>query len=171
MKAKRGEQPKELAKAVELLEQGTMKITGDPSYIKGIVTRELLTYACMTYNLDWLIIENDTDQPYLTSDNPVAMSFSGRHGDPVTRLLPVTPKLCLSVVYRRRPPPGRLTPEAVRRIMNTPPLGVVTGAKAKPVAVREINRLVVQCAEELVFSSREDDGARELTKKYGRYPR
>ncbi len=168
MKEKHGTADEELDKAVESLKRGDIALSTNPDYIKAIITRHLLVYACLTYNLDWLIMENDTDQPYLTSDNPVAMAFSGRHGDPVTRILPVTPKLCLSVTYDSREA-NQFDLRDVPRILKTPPRGAITRAKAKPVALREVNRLIVQCAEDFVFSSREDDGARKLTEKYAKF--
>jgi hypothetical protein len=63
----------------------------------------------------------------------------------------------------------RLTPADVERVITSPPKGRIYHAKARPQGVRETNKLIVQCAEELVFSSGDDPGIRELTRKYARY--
>lgn len=167
MKAKHGGGDKELMEAARMLERGELKITIDADYIKAKITRLLVDFACVAYSADWLVVQNKTDQPYFASDNPVAMSFSGRHGDPVTRILPITPQLCLSIRFDAvSTHPRRLTPEDVKKILQSPPQGQITRAQAKPVGVRLANKLVVQCAEELVFSSRKDEAAVELAKKY-----
>lgn len=49
------------------------------------------------------------------------------------------------------------------------PQGVIQPATIPPRGVRRINRAVVQCAEELVFSSRELASVEALIKKYARY--
>lgn len=150
-----------------MLERGEIEITIDSDYIKAKITRLLIDFACVAYNADWLLVENKTDQPYFASDNPVAMSFSGRHGDPVTRILPITPQLCLSIRFDASSiQPRRLTPEDVKTILQALPQGQITRAEAKPAGVRLANKLVVQCAEELVISSRKDEAAAELAKKY-----
>jgi len=168
MAEKHGRGDQLLKEGIDLLDKGHLKIEIDPSYIKAQVTRSLMNYACMMYNLDWTIVGNDTEQPFVTSDNPVAMAYSGQPGDPMTRFLPITPRLCLSVRMRGESV-ARLTPEDVRKIMSAPPRGRVYRADARPVGVTESNKLIVQCAEELVFSSMADTGIRELTKKYAGY--
>jgi len=169
MKKKHGVKDEMLAEGLAMIERGAMSLEVDPDHVKALLTRQLLTHACITYNLDWWVVENETDQPFLTSDNPVAMLYSGRPADPVTRILPITPRLCLSVTYDPITA-TRFSLKDVPRVLKSPPAGRITRAKARPVSVRTANRLVAQCAENLVFSSRpEDEGAADLVKKYGRY--
>lgn len=168
MNEKHGLKDELLAEGVEMMERGALKLEANAEYIKALITRQLLTYACLTYNLDWVLIENDTELPFLTSDNPVALDYSGKPGAPVTRMLPITPKLCVSLTYDPVRA-DRLDIRDVPRIMHSPPQGMVTRAKAKTAGVRALNRLIVQCAENLVFASQANTGSDELVKKYGKY--
>jgi hypothetical protein len=168
MAEKHGKPDPILKEGLEALDQGHIEIEVDPGYIKAKAIRRLMDFACTIYDQDWTIVANTTDQPFVTSDNPVAISYSGKPGDPMTRFLPITPRLCLSVRMPLRPGERR-TSDDVRAVMSAPPRGKIFHAEARPLGARETNKLIVQCAEELVFSSTDDDGVRELAKKYSRF--
>ena len=72
MQEKRGTLELENREALESLERGDVRIDTDPDYVKAVATKHLVDYAIATYNADWIIIENETDVPFITSDNPVA---------------------------------------------------------------------------------------------------
>lgn len=167
MHEKHGVKDERFAKGIEMLKRGRIKAVADPNKVKAIITGQLLTFACITYNLDWILVENDSGEPFITSDNPVAMDYCGP-SSPVTRMLPITPWLCLSVTY----PMGeahKVTLEDVSRILRAPSSGSVRRAKVKPAGVRHVNQLIVKCAEEHVFSSRADNGLAELVRKCGKF--
>ena len=168
VKQQTGQPDEMLAQGLEMIKTGAIRVEVDANHIKATTTRKLLVYACLAYNLDWLIKVNETDQPYLTSDNPVAMRFSGRPFDPLTRLFPVTPRVSLEVTYDPKKLP-RIEMDDVPAIMNSPPRGAVHRSRAQEGYVRMVNRMVVQCAESLVFSSRPDVGAGKLVSKYATY--
>ena len=168
MHEKHGHMPDLPVEAIEMMERGEITIHTDPDYIKAVVTRGLLEHACMMYNQNWTVLNNDTDQPFITSDNPVAILYSGNVGEPVTRFLPVTPRICLSVTYD------------ISRInlINTqdhsfdflkPSLGNTTYAKVNPTGARYVNRLVAMCAEDMAFSSAALSGMEGLVKRYAKY--
>lgn len=92
MKDKHGGQPDLPVEAIEMIERGELTININPDYIKANMTRYLLEHACGVYNQDWMVLINDSNQPFITSDNPVAVSHSGIVGDPTTRFLAITPR-------------------------------------------------------------------------------
>jgi Protein of unknown function (DUF4238) len=160
----------ELAEGVEMLERGELKVVTEPDYIKALATKNLMNYAWLSYNLDWLIFRNETSQPFITSDNPVAYDHSGVPGSPVWRYLPITPSLCLCIEYD--PKKHRIEsvpPELLEKGLAVAPKGAVRGTVAEPSDVRLINKLVVQCAEQLVFSSDPFEKLPLLVRKYGKY--
>lgn len=155
-------------KAVEMIEQGKLKIQTDPDYIKAINTQQLLQQAWITYNQNWIILKNETENLFITSDNPLAIEYSGKHGDHMTRFLPITPHICLMIRYdnmRLRP----FDPRNARVFLEMLPLGEIKAGKCKTEGTKHINRLVAQCAEDLVFSSKESPGIQCLVKKYSKY--
>lgn len=159
MKEKHGGNPDLPVKAIELLERGEIAINHDPNYIKAKSTQMLMDFAWLTYHHDWTIISNKTSDPFITSDNPVAIQTSGSLQVPMTRYLPVTPELCLAIKYDR----GRHLPPFDPSM---PPMGTVTSARITARGARSVNKLVAQCAEDLVFSSTPSKGIESLVKKY-----
>lgn len=167
MKAKHGGMPELPADAIEAMERGEITLNTDPDYIKALVTRQVLDIAVTIYQQNWLIIRHDTDQPFVTSDNPVAM-WDGIARK--TRFLPITPQLCLAVEYGNvNLEHARLTPEEVRACLAQPPRGRIRTVQYNKAGVKVINRLVAQCAEEFVFSPAASSGIEALVKKYAKY--
>jgi hypothetical protein len=154
---------------LDFLDSGK-RLPMDPNEAKARAIHDLVDHAWRAYNADWIILRNDSQQPFITSDNPVAFGWSGRLGDPVRRYLPVTPNLCVGVSFDpARHDERNLTPELLEQDLKAGPRGVVRSGTARPIEVREINKLIVQCAEEQIFSSKAFDQLPPLTRKYGRY--
>jgi hypothetical protein len=79
----------------------------------------------------------------------------------MTRFLPITPALCLSVRYDRT----KLPP--IDPMM--PPKGMIKWATIKEQGAKLINKLVAQCAEDLVFSSAQSTGIESLVRKCAKF--
>ncbi len=168
MQEKHGGQPDLPVEAIEMMERGEITVSTDPDYIKAVVTRNLLEHAWFAYNQDWTILTNDTDHPFITSDNPVALLYSGKVGESVTRFLPITPRLCLSVTYdiSRIKPLNKQKPSID---LQKPSLGKTTYEKVNSAGAKYVNRIMAMCAEEMVFSSVASRGVEALVKKYAKY--
>jgi hypothetical protein len=156
-------------KLLALLESGKRPPL-DPDQTKAHAVQALVDYAWQAYNVDWFILHNDSRQPFITSDNPFAYGWSGRLGKPVRRYLPVTPKCCVCLSFDPAQHDGRkLTPDLIEAGLKAGPRGVVRETIARPVEIREINKLIVQCAEKQIFSSEALARLPDLIRKYGRY--
>jgi hypothetical protein len=55
------------------------------------------------------------------------------------------------------------------KAIRLPPTGQINYAKVNPKQARDINCLVAQCAEDLVFSSTQSDGIAKVVNKYARF--
>jgi Protein of unknown function (DUF4238) len=171
MKEKHGGQPNLPVEGIAMLERGELKLDTDPDYIKGLVTRNLMQYTWVIYNQNWTVLRNETAQPFITSDNPVALLYSGAAGEPVRRFLPITPHLCLTIQFdpRANPAVERLTPQELEAGLQRPPGGSITHARCNSQLARFINRVQVQSAEELAFSPQLSEGIQRLVKKYAKF--
>lgn len=161
MHEKHGYAPEFPTEAVEMLESGEIILETDPNHIKAVVTIQLMEYAWTAYNANWVVLRNETRWPFVTSDNPVALIDSGALSAGLTRFLPITPVLCLSVRFiKRELPPfdAKLAPQ-----------GEVEYARADTAQVKKINRLIVQCADDLVFSSVRSSGIANLVTKWAKF--
>jgi Protein of unknown function (DUF4238) len=168
MKEKHGAQPDLPVEAIEMLERGEIALSIDPDYIKAVVTRQLLEHACIAYNQDWTLLSNDTNQPFVTSDNPVAFLHSGIVGEPTTRFLPITPSLCLSLTYDISRIKS-VDPQNPSFDFLKPPLGKIKYEKVNTAGAKCVNRQIAMCAEEMIFSSVASSGLEALVKKYAKY--
>ena len=156
--------------AVEMLESGTLTMETNPDYVKALATKHLIDYTWLNYNIDWIIIENDTIQKFVTSDNPVAIEYSGVFGSPLVRYLPITPALCLSVKYD--PMSHRLQsldPQKLAAGFQMPPNGSIRRSRPTAAVIRDLNKLFVQNAESVVFCTEPFTQLAGLVHKYGRY--
>jgi Protein of unknown function (DUF4238) len=115
-----------------------------------------------SYHQDWTIIRNATAYPFITSDNPVAIHTSPKPLEPMTRYLPITPTLCLSVCYDRK---IILAPNDPAM----PPKGAVRCATASDRSPKFVNKLVAQCPEDLVFSSAPSPGIQWLVRNCAKF--
>jgi hypothetical protein len=102
-----------------------------------------------------------TAHPFITSDNPVAIRLPNNPHGPAIRYLPITPELCLAVHYDRVNVPSFAPP--------MPPLGAVKWAGITDKGAKSINKLVAQCAEDLVFSRTPSPGIEALVKNCARF--
>lgn len=89
------------------MNDGKIEAVADPDFIKAMVTTQLLHIAWVLYNQPWTVLENDTGVPFLTSDNPCSIFPDQPIGQPMTRLLPVTPRLALLASLDERNLPAK----------------------------------------------------------------
>jgi len=171
MKEKHGGQPKLPVEAIAMIERGEIALDTDPDYIKALMTKSLMHYAWAIYNENWTLVQAYPDQPFLTSDNPVALKYSGAAGEPVRRFLPITPQLSLAIKFEPvvDPAAARLRPEELRAGLERRPQGKIHYVTGDEELCWHINRFQAQCAEELVFSSRLEDAESRLVAKYARF--
>lgn len=155
-----------LKEIVTGFESGGYRLDTKPDFVRAVNAKNLMKYTWVLYNANWIIIQNDTDIDFLTSDNPVAFNDPGpwRGGSPsLPRYLPVMPDLCL-----------RCDMNLTARSESEPdfsliPLGTVRTATIRPSGVRSINRAIVQCAEDLVISKKKLPSVETLIDKYANY--
>ena len=167
----RGVKDERLEKGLAAIQEGKIKLVADPNDIKAKMTGNLLGYACLVYHSDFTFYENKTDIPFVTADNPVALKLSDTLGEAMIRFMPITPKLGLVMKLgawdRKKGFPKEMN--AINQLLQEEPHGKVFGHNPSPDDVRKLNRLVVQCAENHVYSSRKDEGIEALVAKYGNY--
>jgi len=149
----------------ESLKGVTLTVEVDEDYIKTVATKNLLATALGLYHQAWTILTNDTAHEFLTSDNPSAVFPPPASGGPVARILPLSPRLCISTIMQRPVYKKDLTEADFK----TPPKAWITYKRAVADGVKLANRLTVVNAERFVFSRVASSGVAALVKKYGNY--
>jgi hypothetical protein len=134
----------------------------DPVFVKAVATQSLLSAGWQFYNQSWAIFSNDTEHPFITSDNPSAL-IPAPHGMPSLRCLPPNPRLCIVAEMKTH----ALVPDtADLSHLTQPPIGVIRYGPADNDQARKINRAIAVTALDLVFSSKADAGIARLVEKY-----
>jgi hypothetical protein len=129
----------------ELLQTGKVVFKVDPKYPQAVSIGSIVDYVRIFGNSEWELLTNShADSPFLTSDFPFALE--GVSGPVQLRVVPLTPTLAVRIIpsfeardkekYDLRFPGFRFRRRSVTQ-----------GEAA------HINRLIVRCAEDLVFCS------------------
>lgn len=142
----------------ELLADGTVKFDVDPKYPQAISTSNIIQNTSVFGNGRWEVLRNDTDSPYLTSDFPAAIEVAGP--GVMRRVVPLAPDLAV-----------RITPDITMRGKTdlSFPNFSASYRKAKRQDVVAVNRLIVRCAEDIVFYRDDDAWIPDFIKKNRQY--
>lgn len=124
-----------------------MKITIDPKYPQAMGISNVLHFASIFGNSTWDVLENGhVDSAFFTTDFPAAMEVVGLNS-PINRIVPLAPDVAIRILpdieLSRQPPELRF-----RKLR-------VSYHKLKRHEVLPLNRLIVRCAEDLVFYGRD----------------
>ncbi len=133
----------------DALKNVKLSVEVDEDYIKAVVTKQLLAGALQLYHQPWTILTNQTPREFLTSDNPSAIYPPPAPGGQVVRILPLSPRLCISTIMENS---SALKRDLTAADFTTPPRAGVTYHDIAPEGVQLANRLTVVNAERFVFS-------------------
>ncbi len=150
--------------ALRSLDAGDIIVATEPDYIRSRMASRSMTYWWALFNADWLIVEAPSDCQFLTSDNPVAFIDPGPFRKDETnlrRFLPLTPKLSLVVVMDLIP--------GTEPDFTAQPKGSIKYAVVNEERVDEVNRAVIQCAEDMVFCAGENTAAEGQVREFARF--
>jgi len=145
----------------ELLADGTVNFTVDPKYPQAIGISNILHHTSVFGNSLWEILYNgEADNPFFTSDYPAAIEVVDLN-TPINRIVPLAPDIAI-----------RIRPDIL--LSGTKPDLAFPGFKTTPRRLKRseivgLNRLIVQCAEDLVLYRDEQDWIEGFVAKNRRY--
>jgi len=147
----------------ELLKSGEGVIDVDGKYPQALGISNIIDRMWAFGNFEWEVLINDVPgSPFFTSDYPVAIEFNP---DPrlLNRIVPLAPDVAVRILpdinLRKRIDPMPLDFPKFRFTMK----------KLRPKEVRAINKLLVRCAENLVFFRDDHPWVFPFIKKHARY--
>lgn len=155
--------PKELGNKMlsELVEDGVVRFDVDPKFPQAIGVEDFHNRISVFGNAKWEVLINDQEcGAYFTSDFPVAIEPIDIN-TPINRVFPLSPDLAIRIIpdlaQRGRKPDMKFSGfNCVRR-------------KELPRGVKELNRRLVQCAEDMVFFGRDDAWIPKFVAKHRSY--
>jgi len=165
LSARMGKPDQRLEDAIRAVEEGDVALETEANWVRAHAAKSVMRYAWCLYNAEWNIVENDTEQGFITSDNPAGFIDPGDRwssGGPFLRFLSVTPHrsiVCdmttVSAAIRDAEPDFTTAPE-----------GRVKGGGVDRELVDIINASTAMCAEDLVLCGEPSDYVRDLVAKY-----
>jgi len=151
-----------IAKAVA---EGRIKPNVDGDYVKGILTAHLTEATIVLYEQDWIVIKNQTEVPFITSDNPSCVFPHRPMGAPLIRFLPLAPDLAILAVIDRR----KLRNESTPPDLSKPTPGIIRRAFATRKRVAKFNRIIAMNADELILCSKKDHHVRRWVHNHRKF--
>jgi hypothetical protein len=129
----------------DMFDSGKVKVNVDPKYPQAFGVANLRRQIYSFGNFDWEILKNPfSDSLFFTSDYPIAIEPSN-HSGILNRVVPLAPDLAV-----------RICP---KKMVNENPENFSNFRYRTPTLNRrdivEINRLIVRCAETMVFYTKE----------------
>lgn len=155
--------PPELGKASisELLESGAVELTVDHKYPQAVGITKILHMTALYGNFHWeFLINQEEDSPFFTSDFPVGFEPT-RHPRVLNRVIPLTPRLAARVF-----PQWGLDRKNVDFSLSGFRYRMRRLTRSE---VLSINRLIVRCAEKLVFYSKDQPWIGNFVRKNSGY--
>ncbi len=136
-------------KLSELVEQGIVRFDVDPKYPQAIGIDDFHSRISVFGNSRWEILLNDQKSgAYFTSDYPVAIETFDTN-TPINRIVPLAPDVAVRIIPNK---------SLKGRNSDLTFAGFTTARKEqRPRSVMEFNRRLVQCAEDMVFFSQQQD--------------
>lgn len=145
----------------ELMADGTVIFEIDEKYPQAVGISNVFNTALAYGNFHWDILSNEhADTPFFTSDFPVAVEPS-RDPRVVNRLVPLTPTLAVRIRPRLDLAQKKLEPTFEHFSF--------TRFNLSRQQVVKLNRIIVRCAEDLVFYSRSPPWVSGFVSKHARF--
>ena len=149
------------ASLTELLENETVQITIDPKFPQAIGISNILQMTSMFGNFAWEIMHNSfQDSPFFTSDFPIAIEAT-QDVRVLNRVFSLNPSLAV-----------RIRPDVSLRRQDCDFNFTRFRFRVRKIArqeVRVLNKLLVQCAEDLVMYREDLTWVKPFVDKYSRY--
>jgi hypothetical protein len=144
----------------DALQRGSLNVRVDQMYPHAVGVTQIYSRLRAFANSDWLILINQTNCPFLTSDFPVAYGPPNAHPF-VYRTFPLSPTLALRI---RTTEQSRVADDEFR----FPNIRVGLHETSRREAI-EINQSIVRCAESEVYSSTMSDPLRGFIRRNSNY--
>lgn len=145
----------------KLLREGKIEIGVDPKYPQAVGIKSIFSLIGSYGNFDWEILHNrHLELPFITSDFPLVAQAT-RDPRVLIRIFPLSPYLAVKLIPKIGIPREELNLEFKHFRFCC--------KKLKKKEVRSTNRLIAQCAEDLILSSRDSVELRHLAETCAGY--
>lgn len=145
----------------ELFEEDVIQVKVDSKYPQAICTKQIFSHLAIFGNCKWdILINNNVEDPFFTTDFPIGFELTK---DPViqNKIVPLRPNVAIKII-----------PSRDINTKNPDPNFSNFGFIVKEIRRKEvvdINRLLVKCADRMIFSRDKRSWTESFIKKYSDY--
>lgn len=145
----------------ELIADGTINITIDEKYPQALSIANVLDTVSIFGNSTWeVLLNDDPHSPFFTSDFPAAIELVDENV-PINRIVPLAPDVAIRIWPR------------IPKSKGHQDFGFsdfkCSFRKLRGDDIREVNRQIVQCAEDLVFFRDKHEWVEKFIARHRRY--
>jgi Protein of unknown function (DUF4238) len=146
----------------KIMRTGGIAATVDSKHTHARVIQNLVDMQWRFYKSPWMILENETESPFLSSDFPVAYYYPKPQNPVAYRFVPISPRYAILI----NPSLDENDRKMPKPLPHGYPLTTVDICAVKPAFTKLLNKLTVQGAEQFVISAYDDPWILRLVKKY-----
>lgn len=156
-----GETTGEVRSAIEkAIQERSIHAAVDEEYVHAVSIQHLVQATYRFYCFHWLVLVNETDTPFITSDNPASLYYAEQNSQFAIVFVPLSPKL--AVLIKPDIEIDRPTIDDVKNYMHPGD----DYAHPKEDFVKLLNELTAQSAENLVLHSTEEEWVEAIVSNY-----
>lgn len=146
----------------QILAAGGLKATVDPKHTHARSMQNLINLQWCFYKSPWMILDNETDSPFLTSDFPVAYYYPKPQTRVPYRFVPISPRYAILI----KTSTDRADRKAPEEPFSEYPITEIDIRPVKSTFPKILNKLTIQGAEQFIISAYDAPWIMKLVKKY-----
>lgn len=146
----------------QLMASGGLVAKIDPKHTHARTMQNLVDLQWHFYKSPWMILDNQTDSPFLTSDFPVAYYYPKPHSQLPYRFAPISPRYAVLI----KPSLDDADRKAPKESFGKFPSTETAIRSIRPEFPKILNKITIQGAEQFVISAYDAPWIMKMVKKY-----
>ncbi len=146
----------------KIMDAGGISAQVDPKHTHARTMQNLVDLQWHFYKSPWMILDNETDSPFLTSDFPVAYYYPKPHAQIPYRFVPLTPRYAVLI----KPSLDKSDRKDPKESFEKYPITEIDIRSVRPEFPKVLNKLTIQGAEQFVISAYDAPWIMKMVKKY-----
>lgn len=146
----------------QIMAAGGLKAKVDPKHTHARTMQNLLDLQWHFYKSPWMILDNETENPFLTSDYPVAYYYSKPQARIPYRFVPICPRYAILI----KPSLDKADRKSPKEPFDKYPITETDICSIRPKFPKILNKLTIQGAERFIISAYDTPWIMKLVKKY-----
>ena len=146
----------------QIMESGGLTAKVDPKHTHARTMQNLVNLQWHFYKSSWMVLKNETDNPFLTSDFPVAYYYPNLSSAIPYRYVPISPEYAILINLSLHDADRKAPKEPIKEY----PITDINISEIKPKFSKILNKLTIQGAEKFIISAYDQPWIMQVVKRY-----